>query len=601
MDNVESPSEELREALLDLEDARSREAQQRRTAETLLAGLRVLVFSRDPRELFFRLFEVMSEALDYTSAFVLTLGPDGTLTTLASSDARFASTVWKPGPMFQRVIAGQPTTVFDTEQTEEWRRQPASVRSAVRSAIHFAVHTPERQAVFVGTHPDRGHFSRDHLELARRFSVLATQALQKQESESRLADLEEKLATEALFADLNRKLMESEKRLSRAKKMEALGLLAGGVAHDLNNILSGISGYPELILMDEDLAPRHRKALELIHEAGWRAAAVVADLLTVARGVASVKEPVNLNRVVREYLISPEYEQLMKVHPGVDVRTDLDPDLYNIRASRVHIQKVLMNLVANAAEAIPEGVAGRMVVATEDKRLDQPLNGYQDICAGEYAVLSVTDNGTGIPGEDLERIFEPFYARKVMGRSGTGLGLTVVWNTVRDHGGYLDVESGESGTRFTLYFPRILEEEESEDEDVPLASVLGHGERILVVDDLEGQRRIACSMLERLGYTAESVTSGEEALVYLRTHDVDLVVLDMIMEPGLNGRKTYEKIVKFKPDQKAVITSGYSETEEVRAAQGLGAMHYLRKPYSLREIGQAVQAALVGPEYRSSR
>jgi signal transduction histidine kinase len=294
METQKSPTEELREALLDLEDARNREARQRQTAETLLAGLRALVLARGSGDLFSRLFQVLRGALDYASAFVLIAAPDGTLTPQASSDARFASTVWRPGPMLRRVIAGQPVAVFDTRQTEEWQQQSAELREAARAALHFAVHTAEQQAVFVGVHPDRGHFSRDHLDLARRFSMLATQALQTLESETRLADLEEKLATEAKLAALNQRLVESEKRLSRAKKMEALGLLAGGVAHDLNNILSGIGSYPELILMDEELAPRHRKALGLVHGRDWAPfaffACFVVSLLSILPASAVPRE-----------------------------------------------------------------------------------------------------------------------------------------------------------------------------------------------------------------------------------------------------------------------------------------------------------------------
>ncbi|MEE8432187.1 MAG: GAF domain-containing protein, partial [Candidatus Desulfatibia sp.] len=208
-------------------------------------------------------------------------------------------------------------------------------------------------------------------------------------------------------------LRESEEKLTRAKKMEALGLLAGGVAHDLNNVLSGIVSYPELLLLDLPKDSKLRKPIETIQETGHRAAAIVQDLLTVARGVAIAKEPLNLNAIVEDYLLSPEFEKLKRFHPTVTIETNLDTDLFNISGSDAHLRKVVMNLTSNAAEAI-EG-SGNVVISTMNRYVDRPVRGYDDINVGEYAVLSVSDGGPGISPDDLERIFEPFYTKKVMG------------------------------------------------------------------------------------------------------------------------------------------------------------------------------------------
>lgn len=212
--------------------------------------------------------------------------------------------------------------------------------------------------------------------------------------------------------------------------------------------------------------------------------------------------------------------------------------------------------------------------------------------AREYAVLTVSDNGSGISANDLERIFEPFYTKKVMGRSGTGLGLAVVWNTVQDHDGYINVKTSKKGTAFELYFPVTRDEVISEGEAIPVKDYMGHSERVLVVDDEERQREIACGILAKLGYDATAVSSGEEAVEFLKEQSVDLIVLDMIMPKGINGCETYERIIEIHPGQKAIIASGYAETPDVKKAQGLGAGQYVKKPYTMGKIGLAVKEEL---------
>ena len=387
-------------------------------------------------------------------------------------------------------------------------------------------------------------------------------------------------------------LRESEEKQARSKKMESLGLLAGGVAHDLNNVLSGIVSYPELILMDLPEDSKFRKSIETIQDSGKRAAAIVHDLLTVARGVATSKEPLNLNDLVNAYLDSPEFLKLKQLFPSVSVRTDLESDLFNISGSLVHYRKVLMNLVSNAVEAIQGG--GEIRIKTMNRYIDRPLRGYDDVTIGEYAILSVTDNGSGISPEDLKHIFEPFYTKKVMGRSGTGLGLAMVWNIVQDHNGYIDVRTSHNGTTFELYFPITRADLVEKDLPVSIEEYKGNGETILVVDDVKSQQEIACQMLEKLGYVTTAVSSGEEAVEYLQTNSVDLILLDMIMDPGMNGRETYRLIKKTHPDQKAIIVSGFAHTEDVKKAQEFGAGQYLRKPVSFGELGVAVKAELAG-------
>ncbi|MBW2575548.1 MAG: response regulator [Deltaproteobacteria bacterium] len=382
-----------------------------------------------------------------------------------------------------------------------------------------------------------------------------------------------------------------EIRLQRAQKMEAIGTLAGGVAHDLNNILSGIVSYPELLLMDIPLDSPQRKPILTMQRSGERAAAIVQDLLTLARRGVVTTKVVNLNSIISEYLKSPEYENLKISHPNVHIKTDFETNLLNMLGSPVHLSKTVMNLVTNALEAIPD--TGEIIISTKNRYVDKSIAGYDEVKEGDYITLNVSDNGIGISPHGLERIFEPFYTKKEMGKSGTGLGMAVVWGTVKDHKGYIDVKSTEGQeTRFTLYFPVTRQKLTIEKSRLSFEDIKGKGELILVVDDIEDQREIASEMLQKLGYSVVSVSSGEEAVDYMKNHSADLLVLDMIMEPGIDGLDTYKKILEIHPNQKAIITSGYSGSERVKEAQKLGATSYVKKPYLLEKMGYVVRSEL---------
>ncbi len=392
---------------------------------------------------------------------------------------------------------------------------------------------------------------------------------------------------------------ELEQKLSRAQKMEAIGALAGSVAHDLNNILGGLVTYPELLLMDLDEGSPLHQPLVMIHQAGQRAAAIVQDLLTLARRGVPAAEVIDLNQIVEDYLASPEFARLRSEYPGIELEKRLAPDCSNIIGSPVHLSKTVMNLVANAFEAT--GDNGRIVLETCRRKLDQPLEGYEIIPPGNYMVLKVEDTGVGIAPEDLKKIFEPFYTKKVMGRSGTGLGMAVVWSTVKDHDGFIDVQSRPGvGTCFRLFFPvtdRIRPQASAETDLEPLKG----DESVLVVDDVAQQRMVARHLLEKLGYKVIEAAGGEEALAITARQPCDLVVLDMIMDPGMDGLETYRRLIAINPAQKAVIASGYSETVRVKKALALGASSYVRKPYTIESLGKAVRRALDGdaPNRRS--
>jgi CheY-like chemotaxis protein len=257
----------------------------------------------------------------------------------------------------------------------------------------------------------------------------------------------------------------------------------------------------------------------------------------------------------------------------------------------VHLGKSLYNLISNASEAMAKG--GIVTIKTRNQYLDKPIHSYDNVHEGDYVVLSVSDTGEGIQTTDLKRIFEPFYTKKVMGRSGTGLGLAVVWGTVKDHHGYINVESEEGkGSTFTLYFPVTREDITTERIAVPVSEYMGKGESILVVDDIKEQRDLAAGMLRKLNYNVASVSSGEEAVAYLKEHPADLMVLDMIMDPGMDGLDTYRSILEIRPKQRAIIVSGFSESDRVHAAKDLGSGGYVRKPYIKEKLGLAVKKEL---------
>ena len=385
-----------------------------------------------------------------------------------------------------------------------------------------------------------------------------------------------------------------EERLQRSEKMESLGLLAGGVAHDLNNVLGIVVGYAEMLLMAADKSSSIRPSLVNIMNGGQKAAAIVEDLLTLARRGVSDRDVLNLNKIIADCQQSPEFEKLYSYHPSVKIKTDLEPDLTNISGSSVHLDKTIFNLVSNACEAMAKG--GLVTIKTTNQYLDKPIQGYDQIRGGDYVVLSVSDTGEGIPAADLRRIFEPFYTKKVMGRSGTGLGLAVVWGAVKDHHGYINVESEEGkGSAFTLYFPVTREDITADAVAVAISEYMGNGESILIVDDVKEQRDLAAGMLRTLNYNVSRVSSGEEAVAYMKEHKVDLMVLDMIMDPGIDGLDTYKSVLEIYPQQKAIIVSGFSETDRVKAAKALGAGAYVRKPYVIEKLGLAVRNELDRP------
>ncbi len=392
--------------------------------------------------------------------------------------------------------------------------------------------------------------------------------------------------TERKQAEQQNKLL--QEKLEKAKRMESLGLLAGGIAHDLNNTLSPLVGYSDLILGELKSNDPMRKRIERIYRASQDAADVIQDLLTMARRGRYEMAPINLSDVVRQYIESPGYIQKKELHSEVTVKLSLDEEIPNIIGSTPHLTKVVMNLIVNAFDAMPN--SGRLVVETSKIYLDELLGGQSYVEPGDYIALRVSDSGVGIPPEDLKKIFEPYYSKKKLGVSGSGLGLAVVYGIVKDHHGYYDIIStvGE-GTTFVIYFPITGKEAEIQKDN---GQDLRGSESILIVEDSPEQRQLTVELLKTFGYKIESVEHGHAAIEYLTHHSVDLVILDMIMEENYDGLDTFVDILKINPSQKALVVSGYSASERVNKMLKLGAGSFLKKPFTRDKIGSAVRDVL---------
>ena len=393
---------------------------------------------------------------------------------------------------------------------------------------------------------------------------------------------------------------ELREKLERSERLESLGLLAGGVAHDLNNILGPMVALPEMIRSDLDrlkAGPQTtslvqvRQDLETIQHSASRAAEVIRDLMTMGRRVTIVKSPLNIKRLVDTCMSEPNVNALLADKPMLTVDTSgVDPEAW-ICGSESHLVRCLYNLLSNAIDAT-DGI-GRIEITCTCKRIKEAIVGHELIEPNVYVALKISDSGRGIAASDLARVFEPFYSRKnVTPKSGSGLGLAIIHGVIKDHGGFLDVESvlGE-GTQFTLYF---TPEERTSTVQTPLPTPKGGNENILLADDEAVQRHLLHRSLTRLGYTTEIASDGKDAVKLFEEAQTagrpyDLVMLDMVMGEGFDGLDAYTAIKAKAPDVRCIIVSGFSTTERSRAAIEAGAV-WLSKPYFGQQLAAAVRS-----------
>lgn len=374
-----------------------------------------------------------------------------------------------------------------------------------------------------------------------------------------------------------------QEKIMTIEKMETLGKMAGTVAHDLNNILSGIVTLPDLLLLDMDDDHTSKDIVETIKSSGKKAAAVVEDLLTFSRRAAVVEEVLNINSLIGEYLSSFEFGQLKERNSGVKVEYHLEAGLKNIKGSRLHLTKTIMNIISNAMEAI-EGEGDVVVITRSVKEIEK---------SGEksYIRIDVSDTGSGMNEDDQKKIFEPFYTTKVMGMSGTGLGLAIVKATISDHKGKINIRSKPGqGTVFSVKIPTTEDSIKLDDgKKVEIIEYMGNNEKILIVDDNPIQREMAKKTLKKMKYNVTLASSGEEAVQISENKRFDLVLLDMILGDGMDGLDTCEMLIKMNKELKVIIVSGYAETDRVRKALNISKGIFLKKPYTLRTIAQTVK------------
>ena len=385
--------------------------------------------------------------------------------------------------------------------------------------------------------------------------------------------------------------LEVQARCARAARMESLGLLAGGVAHDLNNILAPLIGYPDLLMSELPPGSPQVEDLGIMRDSALRAMEMVQDLLALARGGTASNGAVDLNALCKEFARSPMLREAKSKRPDLRIEFDLEPQLPRVAGSSTHLVQVLMNLVLNACEAI-EGT-GLVKVQTRRDLVQQPVGAYGNVSAGEFVVLHVSDTGCGISATDLEHIFEPFYTRKVMGRSGSGLGLSVVYGVVKDMNGCLEIQStpGE-GSTFIIYLP--VHGRAADPLRKPPPTELRGTERVLVVDDSGEQRVLMHRLLTHLGYDTATAASREEALAALQGQPFDLVLIDLDLGEAPDGVDLFLAIRAFQPTQRCVLLSGMEESERTAEALKLGIAGVLRKPCTMNSLGKMVRRALAG-------
>jgi two-component system cell cycle sensor histidine kinase/response regulator CckA len=375
-----------------------------------------------------------------------------------------------------------------------------------------------------------------------------------------------------------------EYQFHTAQRLEALGTLAGGIAHDFNNLLMGIQGRTSLMLLDGESGGGHTEHLLEIEAYVKKSAELTRQLLGFARGGKYDVKPVDLNRLVRQ-----SAEMFARTHRDITVELRCQSDISVVDADRGQIEQVLLNLYLNAVQAMPGG--GRIQIETARVSLDAAAVQSHELEPGPYVKLSVSDTGSGIAEDTLHHIFEPFFTTKTHGRS-SGLGLASAYGIIKNHGGFITVDSrrGE-GAAFHIFLP-ASDKEIAADVSAPQKLVTGSG-TILLVDDEAMILDVGAQMLRRLGYSVLTAAGGRDALaVYRRQHEaIDLVILDMIM-PDMDGNQTYEALTAIDPGVCVMLATGFSINEKAESMLKCGCRGFIQKPFDINALSQKIHEVI---------
>ncbi|HMO04162.1 MAG TPA: response regulator [Kiritimatiellia bacterium] len=389
----------------------------------------------------------------------------------------------------------------------------------------------------------------------------------------------------------------TNEQLSRTERMSALGTLAEGAAKDLRDILRPVESIPDALRRSID--PMHEAQGKLIElgDALHKAAAVIRDLETIGKSSTLKKSSVALNQLIGDFLRGVEGHDLMRVNPKVKIETELGKDLPPVSGSSHHLRQMIGNLALNALEAM--GGGGLLRIRTSSARIEQPVGRYGSQKPGEFVIISFEDTAARLSDEDLDRLFEPFYVRTKLGRRTlSGLGMTLVYRVVEDHGGYVDITGDNTvGNSIAVHLPSRGEDDA---EVLELRPDYTGGERVLLVDDSEAQRHTAAQILRELGYDVTLAESGQIAVERCREQvaarpgvaPFDLVVIDLVLGDAFDGVETYKTIIELYPGQKAILASGFADITRIVEARKLGINRCFQKPYTLESLGKNVRLAL---------
>ena len=555
---MENESEKLLENLLNLEQSLLREKNLRTVFEALLKGLRGINDAHDTESLFNILVEVLHSVLEFDDAFILQSHHDGTLTPIASTSPIFNGSTWHQFSLFRRVLSGTHVAVFDTNAVPEWTQTYQAIRVNIRSALHIGLNDGLHGSILVCTHQASRHFGPSHVKLAGYFAPLASQALKS------LLNLI--------------KLRQSREDMLRAQKLESLGILAGGIAHDFNNILMVILGNISLARKQANKPLKITERLVEAERAAIKAKDLAKQLLTFSKGGEPVKTILNINDLLKE-------AAGFAIHgTAVKCEFELSENLCPVEADEGQLSQVIHNLVLNAVQSMPEGGTVKI----------QAVNQRSESSGKNQVMVSITDSGSGIPEEHLQKIFDPFFTTKDI---GSGLGLATCHSIIKKHDGNIYAVSTR-GIGSTFYVLLPASDLCKTEQNLRTADIAHGSGAVLVMDDEPMVRGVVKAMLEELGYTVECTENSATTVALYQKRITEgkpfsAVILDLTIPGEAGGSETISLLKRVDPCVRAVVSSGYASSGIISNYRNYGFCAVISKPYRLEEISRVMHETIL--------